>query len=76
MPRTSKLECPGCPPIRALSFDVLGLVKVIEARSKQGGVPKVVERWGEPDSSRCVLAASINDRKIDPQGIRGSRNHV
>ncbi|KAA8542146.1 hypothetical protein F0562_023298 [Nyssa sinensis] len=66
MPRTSKLECPGCPPIRALTFDVLGLVKVIEARSKQGGVPKVVERWGEPDSSRCVLAASINDRKIDP----------
>uniref|UniRef100_A0A5B6YIX2 Putative WD repeat-containing protein 74 isoform X1 n=1 Tax=Davidia involucrata TaxID=16924 RepID=A0A5B6YIX2_DAVIN len=66
MPRTSRVECPGCPPIRAITFDVLGLVKVIEARSKQGGVPKVVERWGEPDSSRCVLAASINDRKTDP----------
>jgi len=66
MPRTTKVECPGCPPIRALTFDVLGLVKVIEARSKQGGVPKVVERWGDPDSSRCVLAASINDRKSDP----------
>ncbi|KAA8540706.1 hypothetical protein F0562_024375 [Nyssa sinensis] len=66
MPRTSKVECPGCPPIRALTFDVLGLVKVIEARSKQGGVPKVVERWGEPDSSRCVLATSINDCKTDP----------
>ncbi|KVH98991.1 Adenylate kinase [Cynara cardunculus var. scolymus] len=37
-----------------------------EARSQQGGVAKVVERWGEPDSSRCVLAASMNDRKIDP----------
>lgn len=39
---------------------------VIEAHGKQGGIPKVVERWGEPDSSKCVLAASINDRKIDP----------
>lgn len=39
---------------------------VIEAHGKQGGVPKVVERWGEPDSSKCVVAASINDRKIDP----------
>ncbi|XP_062169259.1 uncharacterized protein LOC133875229 [Alnus glutinosa] len=66
MPRTSKIECPGCPSLRALTFDVLGLIKVIEAHGKQGGVPKVVERWGEPDSSKCVLAASINDRKIDP----------
>ncbi|KAI8543934.1 hypothetical protein RHMOL_Rhmol08G0256100 [Rhododendron molle] len=66
MPRTTKVECPGCPPIRALTFDVLGLVKVVEARSKQGGVPKVVERWGDPDASRCVLAASIDDRKSDP----------
>ncbi|XP_052180391.1 uncharacterized protein LOC127793736 isoform X3 [Diospyros lotus] len=66
MPRTTTVEGPGCPPIRALTFDVLGLVKVIEARGKQGGVPKVVERWGEPDASRCVLAASINDRKSDP----------
>lgn len=60
------MECPGCPPIRALTFDVLGLVKVVEARGKQGGVAKVVERWGEPDSSKCVLAASINDREFDP----------
>ncbi|KAG5537141.1 hypothetical protein RHGRI_024542 [Rhododendron griersonianum] len=66
MPRTTKVECPGCPPIRALTFDVLGLVKVVEARSKQGGVPKVVERWGDPDASRCVLAASIDDCKSDP----------
>ncbi|XP_010276465.1 PREDICTED: WD repeat-containing protein DDB_G0290555 isoform X2 [Nelumbo nucifera] len=65
MPRTSTVECPGCPPIRALTFDVLGLVKVVESRGKQG-IPKVIERWGEPDSSRCVLAASINDRKDDP----------
>ncbi|XP_057464863.1 uncharacterized protein LOC130754644 [Actinidia eriantha] len=66
MPRTTTVESPGCPPFRALTFDVLGLVKVIEARGKQGGVPKVVERWGDPDTSRCVLAASINDRKFDP----------
>lgn len=46
---------------------MLGLVKVIETSSKQGGgVAKVVERWGDPDSSRCVLAASIDDSKSDP----------
>lgn len=66
MPRTTTIECPGCPSLRALTFDGLGLIKVIEAHGKQGGVPKVVERWGEPDSSKCVVAASINDRKIDP----------
>lgn len=42
------------------------MIAVTEARSKLGGAPKVVERWGEPESSRCVLAASTNDRKIDP----------
>ncbi|KAK1407241.1 hypothetical protein QVD17_38855 [Tagetes erecta] len=66
MPRTTTLESPGCPPLRAITFDVLGLIKVTEARSKQGGVPKVVERWGEPDASRCVVSASINDRNVDP----------
>lgn len=66
MPRTTTLETPGCPPLRALTFDVLGLIKVIEARSKQSGVPKVVERWGDPDSSKAVLAASIDDRKSKP----------
>ncbi|KAF8377017.1 hypothetical protein HHK36_030389 [Tetracentron sinense] len=65
MPRTSAVECPGCPPIRALTFDGLGLIKVVEARGKEG-IPKVIERWGEPDSSRCVLAASIDDQKADP----------
>ncbi|KAL5543969.1 hypothetical protein UlMin_007753 [Ulmus minor] len=74
MPRTTTLECPGCPPLRALTFDALGLVKVIEARSKQGGVPKVVERWGEPDSSKCVIAASMIDRKFDPLLAVGRKN--
>lgn len=39
---------------------------VVEARDKQAGPPKVVERWGEPDSSKCVLAVSITDRKSGP----------
>ncbi|KAK2971373.1 hypothetical protein RJ640_030339 [Escallonia rubra] len=66
MPRTTTLEAPGCPPFRALTFDVLGLVKVVEARSNQGGIPKVVDVWGKPDASQCVLAASSNDREFDP----------
>ncbi|KAG6573118.1 WD repeat-containing protein 74, partial [Cucurbita argyrosperma subsp. sororia] len=66
MPRTTKVDCPGCPPLRALTFDVLGLVKVIQAQGKDGEIPKVVERWGEPDYSKSVLAASLVDRKFDP----------
>ncbi|XP_062091935.1 uncharacterized protein LOC133797864 [Humulus lupulus] len=66
MPRTTTLECPGCPPLRALTFDALGLIKVIEARGKQGGLPKIVERWGEPDASKSVIAASMVDAKHDP----------
>ncbi|XP_022736887.1 WD repeat-containing protein 74-like [Durio zibethinus] len=66
MPRTTTVECPGCPPFRALTFDALGLIKVIEARGKGGGVPQVVDRWGDPDASKCVLAACIDDRKTDP----------
>ncbi|KAB2609155.1 WD repeat-containing protein 74-like [Pyrus ussuriensis x Pyrus communis] len=75
MPRTTTLECPGCPPLRALTFDELGLIKVIEARGQQGRAePKVVERWGEPDSSKSVLAASIDDRKSDPLLAVARRN--
>lgn len=66
MPRTTTLECPGCPPVRALTFDSLGLIKVIEARGEHGGVPKVVERWGDPNASNCVLAASIDDSQNNP----------
>ncbi|KAJ6672268.1 hypothetical protein OIU85_013600 [Salix viminalis] len=61
MPRTTTLECPGCPPLRALTFDSL----VIESRGERG-IPQVVERWGDPDPSKCVLAASIDDRKKYP----------
>ncbi|XP_073281919.1 ribosome biogenesis protein NSA1 [Primulina huaijiensis] len=67
MPRTTTVESPGCPPLRALTFDVLGLVKVFEASKREnGGAVKMVERWGDPDSSKCVLSASILDRESDP----------
>ena len=42
------------------------MIVVTEARSNEGGIPKVVDRWGEPDSSKCILAASIDDRKSGP----------
>ena len=41
-------------------------VIVIEAKVSQGWAPRVVERWGELDSSQCVLPSYINDRKEDP----------
>ncbi|XP_010540526.1 PREDICTED: WD repeat-containing protein 74-like [Tarenaya hassleriana] len=66
MPRTTTVDCPGCPPLRALTFDSLGLTKVIEARGSERGTAAVVDRWGDPDSSRCVLAASVDDRHKDP----------
>lgn len=66
MPRTTTLESPGCPSLRALTFDVLGLIKVIEAKGEGRAPAEVVERWGEPDSSRGVLASSIIDRELDP----------
>ncbi|KAF6150091.1 hypothetical protein GIB67_002873 [Kingdonia uniflora] len=75
MPRSSTVECGGCPPFRALSFDVLGLIKVIEARGgQQGNTPKIVERWGEPDASRCIVAVSINDRQNNPLVAVGRKN--
>lgn len=39
---------------------------VIEAKGEEKSVPKLVERWGEPDSTRAVVAASIIDRELDP----------
>ncbi|KAG8638717.1 WD repeat-containing protein 74 isoform X2 [Manihot esculenta] len=65
MPRTTTVECAGCPPLRALTFDTLGLIKVVESRGDRG-IPQVVERWGNPDASKCVLAVSLDDSKKDP----------
>nr|AIZ68148.1 WD repeat-containing protein 74-like isoform [Ornithogalum saundersiae] len=73
MPRTTAVESPGCPPMRALTTDVLGLVKVIEARGKSG-TPKVVETWGPPDASRGIIAASFADRETQPR-IALARKH-
>lgn len=39
---------------------------VIEARGEQGGVPKVVERWGDPDATKGVVAASFDNSKRNP----------
>ncbi|CAH8355433.1 unnamed protein product [Eruca vesicaria subsp. sativa] len=66
MPRVITNETYGCPPIRALTFDSLGLIKVIEARGKERGTPNVVNTWGEMNASKCVLASSIDDRPSNP----------
>ncbi|NP_001140808.1 uncharacterized protein LOC100272883 [Zea mays] len=66
MPRTTVLESPGCPPLRALTTDILGLVKVVEAHARPAGAAKVVETWGAPDASCAIVAASLADRATDP----------
>lgn len=38
---------------------------VVESRGDRG-IPQVVERWGNPDASKCVLAVSLDDSKKDP----------
>lgn len=56
------LPIPGCPtPLRALTFDELGLIKVIEA--DQEGDPDVVATWGEGEqhSSKGVVAACMEN---------------
>ncbi|GJN13124.1 hypothetical protein PR202_ga31461 [Eleusine coracana subsp. coracana] len=76
MPRTTAVESPGCPPLRALTTDILGLVKVVEARAKPAGVAKVVETWGAPDASRAIVAASLADRAADPVLAVARKNGV
>ncbi|KAL6840657.1 hypothetical protein ACP4OV_029521 [Aristida adscensionis] len=76
MPRTTVVESPGCPPLRALTTDVLGLVKVVEARARPAGAAKVVETWGAPDASRAVVAASLADRAADPVLAVARKNGV
>ncbi|VFQ82274.1 unnamed protein product [Cuscuta campestris] len=67
MPHTITYESPRCPRLRALTSDVLGLIKVVQARGgKREEAPAVVARWGDPDPSRRVLATSIIDRECDP----------
>ncbi|EEF51822.1 WD repeat-containing protein 74 [Ricinus communis] len=75
MPRTTTVETPGCPQLRALTFDALGFTKVIESRGDRG-IPQVVQRWGDPDPSKCVLAVSIDDHKQDPLLAVGRKDGV
>lgn len=75
MPRTSAVESPGCPPLRALTTDVLGLIKVVEARGKAGPL-KVVETWGPPDASRGILAASFADDENRPLIAVARKNNM
>ncbi|CAN6466797.1 unnamed protein product [Victoria cruziana] len=60
MPRTIATEPPGCPPIRAITSDVLGLLKVVQAQGEKQK-HQVVDTWGVPDPSRHVLAASVTN---------------
>uniref|UniRef100_A0ACD5V0S1 Uncharacterized protein n=1 Tax=Avena sativa TaxID=4498 RepID=A0ACD5V0S1_AVESA len=76
MPRITSVESPGCPPLRAITTDILGLVKVVEARARPAGVAKVVETWGEPDASRAILVASLADRAVDPVLAVARKNGV
>ncbi|KAE8798117.1 WD repeat-containing protein 74 [Hordeum vulgare] len=76
MPRITSVESPGCPPLRAITTDILGLIKVVEARARPAGVAKVVETWGEPDASRAILVASLADRSVDPVLAVARKNGV
>ncbi|GLJ36952.1 hypothetical protein SUGI_0747520 [Cryptomeria japonica] len=75
MPRISAVDCTGCPPLRVLSFDVLGLVKVIEVRGEKG-TPEVVEKWGQPDSERSILATSLSAHTQNPRLGIGRKHGV
>lgn len=59
MPRTDAVTAPGCAPLRALSFDNLGLIKVVES-STENAHPQVVARWGEPNPQKSIVAASFS----------------
>ncbi|XP_037484797.1 WD repeat-containing protein 74-like [Triticum dicoccoides] len=76
MPRITSVDSPGCPPLRAITTDILGLIKVIEARARPAGIAKVVETWGEPDASRAILVASLADRAVDPVLAVARKNGV
>ncbi|KAM1030366.1 hypothetical protein TB1_033578 [Malus domestica] len=52
MPCTTTLECPGCPPLRALPSTSL-----VSSKLLKHGVSK---------ECQTVLATSLDDRKLDP----------
>ncbi|XP_031497015.1 uncharacterized protein LOC116262087 [Nymphaea colorata] len=65
MPRTIATEPPGCSPVRAITSDVLGLLKVVQSQGEKQK-HQVVDTWGAPDPSRCVLAASVANHPGNP----------
>jgi ribosome biogenesis protein NSA1 len=54
MPRFSTVAPSGCRPVRVISGDELGYVKVIESRGQNAGQPEVVARWGDGGRGKGV----------------------
>ncbi|GAQ80659.1 hypothetical protein KFL_000590120 [Klebsormidium nitens] len=54
MPRFSTLPASGCRPIRLITADELGYVKVVESRGQNAGPPEVVARWGDGGRGKGV----------------------
>lgn len=75
MSRTTVIECQGCPPLRALTFDALGLIKVIQVQGEKG-LPEVVDRWGQPDPDRAVLVTSLSSDHENPRLGVARKNRV
>lgn len=75
MPRTTVIECQGCPSLRALTFDALGLIKVIQVQGEKG-LPEVVDRWGQPDPDRAVLVTSFSNDYENPKLGVARKNRV
>jgi ribosome biogenesis protein NSA1 len=69
------IECQGCPPLRALTFDALGLIKVIQVQGEKG-LPEVVDRWGQPDPDRAILVTSLSSDHENPRLGVARKNRV
>ncbi|KAK9906992.1 hypothetical protein M0R45_002546 [Rubus argutus] len=61
----NQVPIPGCPTIRALAFNESGVIEVIESDVRRPGIARVVEKWGDPDSSKSVVAASLTDGNVN-----------
>eukprot|EP00252_Welwitschia_mirabilis_P022640 TRINITY_DN6186_c0_g1_i1.p1 TRINITY_DN6186_c0_g1~~TRINITY_DN6186_c0_g1_i1.p1 ORF type:complete len:406 (+),score=87.04 TRINITY_DN6186_c0_g1_i1:155-1372(+) len=76
MPRVYAGDVPPCPPLRAISFDALGLIKAIEVNEEKK-IPEVVGTWGKPDSRSAVLVAHLSEDHEQPVlGVARKNNAV
>ncbi|KAL3677181.1 hypothetical protein R1sor_027129 [Riccia sorocarpa] len=75
MPRTLKVDLPGVPRIRAFCSDSLGLLKVIESEG-ESGTPKVIGRWGDPDTQQGVLCMSLSRDESPSVAVARKSNTV